>query len=137
MSLYDCRPHTSYSEKYTPFELVFGRKRSLPNFSSKIDPIYNIDNYYAEIKYKIQNANRSAKELIERHKIQNKLQHDRNAKPINIKINDKVVLCEENRHKHNPLYMGPYVILDIMDENVKIQDVNRKKEKIVQKLHYG
>lgn len=130
---YNNSPHSSYFHKYTPFELVFGKKCNLPEFDNKIDPVYNIDNYVAELKYKLQHASKAAREMIIKHKNDNKKCHDKNARPLELQINDKVVLCENNRHKHEAIYSGPYIVEEIFDENVKISNPSTKKDKIVHK----
>ena len=53
--VYNTTEHT-YTN-YTPYELVFGRKAHLPQdiYKTKIEPVYYIDDYYFEMKYKLQN----------------------------------------------------------------------------------
>lgn len=132
---YNISPHISYDAKYTPFELVFGRKCPTPNIlhSEKIDPIYNIDNYALETRYKLQTAQKIAHDLINKSKYRAKLNADKRSNPINVNIDDKVILIDETRGKHDPLYTGPYKIIEIIGENVKILDINKNKNKLVHK----
>lgn len=46
VSSYTSTPNFAIGD-YTPYELVYGREPNLPDFmtSTKIDPVYNIDNY--------------------------------------------------------------------------------------------
>lgn len=97
---------------YTPFELVFGRKRYLSESSTKLDPIYNIENYYLELKYRLQHAHKVAVELINKSKNNIKIQHDKHARPLQVQVGDKVLLCN-NRHKHDAMYSGPYIMIDV------------------------
>lgn len=53
---YNSMPHISFNEQFTPFELIFGKKFNILNIFSNnvIEPIYNIENYASELKYKLQ-----------------------------------------------------------------------------------
>lgn len=84
---YNNTPHSSYHGKYTPFELVFGKKREKPHVlnSNRIDPIYNIDDYSLDLKYKLQQANKMASELIEHSKSKAKNVFDKQIRQLNIK----------------------------------------------------
>lgn len=51
------------STGYTPHELVFAYKLSLPsNLKKKPDPVYNYEDYYTELKYKLQTAHHLARQ---------------------------------------------------------------------------
>lgn len=128
-------PHSSFNTQYSPFELVFGRKpNEIPFLASKtIDPIYNIDNFALETRFKLQNAQKWANDLLQQSNCANKHAYDKNTNPIGIFVNDKVMLVNENRHKHEPLYKGPYIVRKISDQNVKIMAENSKKAKLVHK----
>ena len=61
--------NTVFDNKFTPFELVFGKKVSIMNETNiNLEPIYNIDNYKTEIKHRLQKTNILARTLIEKHK---------------------------------------------------------------------
>lgn len=63
---YNTTTHSALGDKYTPYELVFSRKvNSMENINlSKIDPVYNIENYVIECRYRLQRAHIEAKQLI-------------------------------------------------------------------------
>lgn len=123
-----------FDNKFTPFELVFGRIAVLPNeFSANLDPIYNLDDYSKEIKYRLQETNLLAKQLIAKHKNRNKNYYDKFSKPITLKINDIVLLQKEPYEKHKNIYEGPYIIKNTNDTNVTIYNKITKKEKTVHK----
>ena len=75
-------PNTAFDNKFTPFELVFGKKPTHPNITieQRIDPIYNIENYSKEMKYRLQKTHAMAKDLINKHKEKNKNLYDIHAK---------------------------------------------------------
>lgn len=132
---YNTTPHSSFNHKYSPFELVFGRIPNPPIFFSQnqIEPIYNFDSLATQLKFKLQLAHKHAKILLENSKIRNKNNYDKSIKPINLNINDKVLIVDETRNKHNPIYKGPYVI-ELIDEcNVTIFDPKKQKTKLVHK----
>lgn len=76
---YNITQHSSNGELYSPYELVFGRRVSLPIdfLNGKVDPIYNVDNYVKTMKYMLQNAHVKTAELIGKMKLRNKQYNDR------------------------------------------------------------
>lgn len=69
--------------------------------------------------------------MIIRHKNENKNIFDKKARPINLKMNDKILLCENSRHKHEVISSGPYIVLSLDDKNIKMKNVNSNKTKII------
>lgn len=133
---YNTTPHTTFNFEYTPFELTFGKPTRQIDIlkQNNIDPIYNVDNLAKEIKYRLQHAHKRAADLIQKAKERNKSVYDRKIKPMNLKPNDKIVLVDYTRGKFDPVYRGPYLVLDILtNNNVTIRDVNSNKIKTVHK----
>lgn len=132
---YNITPHSTFNNQYSPFELTFGKTPEIFELinTQNIDPIYNIDNYAKEIKFKLQTAHRQAVQLIEKSKLKNKAIYDQKSKPIDLKVNDKIILVNENRNKHESLYKGPFIITKIIESNIEILDINSKKTQIVHK----
>jgi hypothetical protein len=79
---YNNTVHTSTS--YAPFELVYGKQCVLPSRLNNniVEPVYNIDNYVIELRYRIQLANKDAREKLILDKHKRKLSYDQNAKSI-------------------------------------------------------
>lgn len=125
---YNISKHESNGNKYSPFELVFGKKPTLPCdiLNGQIDPIYNIDNYVKEFKFRLQNAHNQSVKIIEKMKFRNKLYYDRNINPIDIKIGELVFMNKEPYDKHNKIRTGPYEVLEINHPNVTIKMGNKK-----------
>lgn len=132
---YNTTPHSSFNHRYSPFELVFGRIPNPPTFLSqtKIDPVYNFDSLAIQLKYKLQLAHKHAKVFLENSKIRNKINYDKSINPINLNINDKVLIVDETRNKHDPIYKGPYLIQQIDNCNVTILNPLNQKTKLVHK----
>lgn len=100
---------------------------------NNLDPIYNIENYSKEIKYRLQKTHILAKNLIEKHKTRNKNYYDLHSKPIKLQINDNVLLQKEPYDKFKSIYDGPYIITNIDGVNVTIYNNVSKREKTVHK----
>lgn len=61
---YNTTVHTE--TQFTPFELVFGKKCSLPsNLTNDLDPLYNFNSYPCELKYRLQLSQKEAKNNLE------------------------------------------------------------------------
>lgn len=118
---YNSSPHSDHH--YTPFELVFGKQ---PNYPSSlqhvetIEPVYNVEKYSSELRFKLQVTAKKARELLDSAK-QKRISTTKSS-PINLKMGDTVFLQKENRRKLEQVYTGPYKIVDINHPNVSIQD---------------
>lgn len=132
---YNITPHSSFKNRYSPYELMFGKQvNDLEIINNDvIDPLYNIDNYALEFRYRLQTAYKNAINLLIESKNKNKEFFDKKCNPLNIAIGDKVILVAEGKTKHEPLYKGPFQVTKIMDTNVEILDINNNKSKIVHK----
>lgn len=127
---YNITPNSSLDLKFTPYELVFGKKpnNSLNFDTTRIEPCYNLDNFSKELKYKLQIAHSVAKELLEITKRNNKAQYDRNVNPIILKINDNVLVRNNSGKKLDNVMLGPFIVNKVLETNVELLDkVNNKK----------
>jgi len=80
---------------YCPYELVLGKPSNLPkqfNSIKNIEPIYNIDDYGRESKYRLGIAHKRSKIMLQENKRKNKEFYDLTANDIDISIGDKVLL---------------------------------------------
>lgn len=117
------------STKYTPYELVYGKKCNLPsNIGNKIDPVYNYDDYIIELKHKLQVAQKDTRETLIGNKQNRKNTYDRDYKTKNDRFEqgDLVLLKNENRKKLDPIYIGPFEVLDDKGVNCEIKYGNKK-----------
>lgn len=129
---YNTTHHSSFNHKLTPFELVFGRQlNSFEHlFIGGVEPVYNIDDYSKELKFKLQIANQQAKVFLDKSKLLNKKYYDKTQNKIELKIGDKVLIKKEPRDKYQSIYSGPFEVIEIIDSNIKILDNNKKIQKI-------
>lgn len=127
---YNTSKSTSNDMKYTPFEMIFGRSNNMPHqiLDGRIDPIYNTDNYVHELKLRLQTAHKEAGEIVNKIKLRNKKNYDRNVNKINFQVGDKIKVINEPYHKHKFIYNGPFNIIAVENENVII-DLNGKIHK--------
>lgn len=128
-------PHISLELKYTPFELIFAKKANEIECLSqnKIDPVYNIENYSKEVKFRLQVMHNLAKQFLDLSKQRNKQNYDKNMKCEHFEIGNLVLLRKEVRHKFDPIYDGPFEIKEIKDANALIRDPSQNKEMLVHK----
>lgn len=81
--LYNITKSSCFKNRYSPYELVFGKlANSMEFLENEIQPLYNIDNYAREIKYRLQVANKRAIELLDVMKKKNKYYYDKKINPI-------------------------------------------------------
>ena len=131
---YNTTPHTV--TKFTPYELVFGRKSNLPSLLTNCnDPIYTFEDYLTELKTKLQHSFNIARDRILDYKERNKTYYDKKAKPQWYEIGNSVMLQKETfaidkSKKLQPRYEGPYEILEIQPPNCIIRFKNNKKLKV-------
>lgn len=107
---YNTSYHSSFDHNFTPFELEYARKSLVPDFLKldKIDPLYNLDNFALEVKYRLQATAEAARLLLNKNNIRSKTTYDNHINPINIKLHNMVMIRNEARHKNDAIYKGPY-----------------------------
>lgn len=131
---FNTTPHTEHG--FTPFELVFGHKANLPQNligTQTIAPVYDINQYYNELRFKIQNSNNIANHNLIEHKEKRQIVANNSLNPINLEVGDKVYLKNENRKKLDPFYTGPYIVSEMKIPNSTIVHPITNKPLIVHK----
>lgn len=126
------------STKYTPYELVFGYLPRLPTSITQPPEFhYTYDDYIQDLKMKLNKSYEIAKQNIHESKETNKRYYDKNASHEDYQIGDLVYLLNETSKpstskKLNPLYTGPYEIIEInspVNLTLKIKRRNFKVHK--------
>jgi len=100
----------SMAHDYCPYELVFGKTLNLPqhfNSIDKIKPPYIVDDYAKESKFRLEQAFKRARLMLECHKKKQKIRYDKNTLDFDLRIGDQVLLKNETGHKLDFKYTGP------------------------------
>ena len=115
---------------YCPFELVFGKSPSQYEFlrTNSVDPVYNMDAYYLETKFRLQNTYARARELPQKSKLARKIHFDKHINPLEISINDLVLVENEPRAKFDPVFKRPFKVIKKNPPNCTIVDGNKEFE---------
>ena len=111
--------------RYTPYELVFGKIAQLPsNVTTKVDPIYNFDDYPKELKYRLQVAWDDARYNLIQSKSRRKEKCDLVRAEFSFKEGDKVLMRNPLSDKSDAVYKGPYEVISDEGSNaiVKVKD---------------
>ena len=127
---YNTTPSSTHG--YTPFELVYGKTPPSYDFlaTTNVEPLYNIENYSKELRFKLQIAQKRANELLEKAKNNVKKRYDLKSYPQTIQVNDMVYLRDESSHKLDSVYKGPYQVLEVDEQNNCIIKMKNKKQAI-------
>lgn len=121
------------AHEFSPFELVFGRKTSIPKELNNgvVDAVYNVELYNKELKYRLQLAHERAKNYLLKAKFKRKAIFDEESRPFNMSVNDRVLLKNEQKKKLEPLYAGPFVVVSVDEPNCVIRDERSGKTQTV------
>lgn len=132
--VFNTTPHTSTS--YSPHELLYGMKPNLPNaLKGKVQTIYNYDDYIYELKYRMQKAHCLARENQIKNKERSKDHYDKKANQDEFKVGQLVLMencCVTGQgRKLQPLYTGPYEIIDCPTSVNSEIKISKNKTKVV------
>ncbi|KAL4136407.1 hypothetical protein QTP88_007955 [Uroleucon formosanum] len=114
---------------YQPYELVYGRQVEVPHsLSRNPQPCYNYDDYNFELRNKLQESHKLARDKIIKTKEKAKTNYDKNERSININVGDKVLTKDHTQKgKLSPKWKGPFEVINIHDnQNVSIQRGNKE-----------
>lgn len=129
---YNTTSHSSFDDKFSPYQLVFNRNPNLPDdLTREVSPIYNFENYVNEARYRLQIAHNEAHKLLIKSKERNKQLYDKNSRNVNLSIGDKVYIESLPYNKHKNVNQGPFNIVEINEPNVTVID----KFKVTKTIH--
>jgi hypothetical protein len=134
MFTYNTTEHTAMG--YTPFELVFGHKSTLPSaLKDTPGPQYNYDDYASELKSRLQTAHQMAKDNLISSKTKSKEYYDQKTETFAFHVGDKVLLYDETvrrgrSKKLSSQWIGPYEVVTVDKVNATI-----KRGRRIQKVH--
>ena len=124
----------SVTHNYCPYELVFGKQHNLPkqlNSIDRIEPIYNIDDYAKEVKFRLETAYKRARLMLESNKAKQKELYDSKVLDFNLNIGDQVLLKNETGHMLEPVYIGPFEVIGMeSNNNITVKNKKNKEQKV-------
>jgi len=125
--VYNSTEHTSTN--FQPYALLYGKELDIPvKLKCNPEPRYNYDDYIFDLKQKLQESHKIARERLIKRKIKSKEQYDKNQHSEDIHVKDLILLKDNTqKNKLSPLWKGPYEVLEVLDtENVVIQRGRRQ-----------
>jgi len=120
-------PHTM--TKYIPYEILFGRKANVPGqLQQRPTAVYNYDDIVHVVKKRLQECDELARANLVQTKQNRIAQQASKVNMHKVYAGDKVLLRNENASKLDPLWKGPYVIVEVdSDRPNVIIELNKKK----------
>lgn len=115
---------------YSPHYLLYGYTIDVPvSLKSNPTPVYNYDNYVSVLQNRLRTAYEYAREKIVKSKETNKRIYDEHINPVEFRVGSKVLLWNDNKqNKLDTLYKGPFLVVDVENENCII-NYNGKNKK--------
>lgn len=117
---YNTTPNASNDFRYSPFEILFGKKPNISLGNTTLSPIYNVDNVVHEIKHRLANAHSETKNIIDKIKVRNKQHYDKSTNKIEFRIGEKIKIVNEPYDKFKHIYSGPFEIIKIEGKNIVV-----------------
>lgn len=116
---------------YTPMQLLFGFNSEIPdNLKKGMDPIYNFEDYYFELRHKLQISFDLARKRLTEAKERSKRYYDANQNVRSFHINEWVLLKNPARiNKLDVIWQGPFQVVEVHEgvSNITILVKNRKR----------
>ena len=92
-----------------------------------IDPLYNLDSYYNDLKQKLQLTNWDAREHLIASKQARVQKFNANLRPTRMfNPGEKVLLKSGSRSKQEPIFNGPYLVVKDENPNLVIRIKNKE-----------
>lgn len=121
-------PHTS--TKLTPMDCLFGFTAELPStLKGKVDPTYNFEDYFFELRQKLQTTYQFARKNIIKTKTDRKKHYDQYTNPAVFTIGQKVLLFNQTKgNKFSENWLGPFEVISVNNNvNTTIKIRNKLK----------
>jgi hypoxanthine-guanine phosphoribosyltransferase len=122
---FNTTPHSI--TKYSPYEMLFGRKCNLPGELGERGPLYNYDDIVQVIKHRMRESHHIARQNLQKFKErQRERVPEKNVSKI--QVNDLVLVQKKPRHnKLDALWEGPYEVKELRLPNLVLQRIGKRK----------
>ncbi|KAL4104594.1 hypothetical protein QTP88_019888 [Uroleucon formosanum] len=99
------------------------KNQAMPKIGCGLDqldwPTYNYDDYQKELKQRLREAHRIARERLMKNKIKTKASYDQTSNPITIHVNDRMLIQDKTRKgKLSPKWLVANVPLGVQAESI-------------------
>lgn len=110
---YNNTPHVSTG--YAPMQLLYVFVADIPGtIKKRVKPRYNYDDYYFDLRYKLQKSFKLARENLRDAKLRSKQQYDKKTTKEQFHIGDQCLLRSESRSgKLADHWVGPYEVVSV------------------------
>jgi hypothetical protein len=118
--------------RYTPYEVLFGRKAKIPGqLQQTPTPVYNFDDIVQDIKRRLQECHAIARANLKQTKQDRVARQTSKVNMPKISTGEKVLLKNEKASKLDPIWLGPYDVVEVdpNGSNVTIRITKKKKIK--------
>lgn len=132
LAMFTYNTHFHKSTNFTPFELIFGRKASIPNsLTMKPEFKYTYDDYHINLKLKLNKSFELAREKLISAKEKSKVHYDTKINKYNYKVGDLACIYNKDikkgiNKKLQPNYKGPYKIVKINPNKTIVLQIKNK-----------
>lgn len=117
--------------KFTPFKILFGHEAEIPSAITNTNPpAYTYGNYAEDLIIKLNEIYRIASENIDSSKATAEQSYDRNTKPIQFHVGDKVLHKIPKRSALDPLWSGPHTVTNVNSPENTTIFINRRKRRV-------
>lgn len=113
---------------FTPYELMFGNKPTIPNSIFDESPGTTYPDYVRMLHNRLKYSREKALDFIRKSKESSKTYYDTRTRPIKYKVGDYVYLKNHLRLRKalSPIWKGPYKVVKINGNNTLTLLINRR-----------
>ncbi|KAL7302819.1 hypothetical protein TKK_0004857 [Trichogramma kaykai] len=134
MAMFSYNTSVHEAHQFQPFQLVFGKLPTLPTEESieKSGKIVTYTDYVRKLCKTLSEIKAIAREKLIDAKLKNKFYYDRKTNAESFKPGDYVYLLKGGKqHKLGDQYTGPYLVLEVNNDNNNVKIEIKNKHKII------
>lgn len=117
---------------FTPMEVLYGFTPIIPtDVKQEPEPLYNYDDYVLELKNKLQNAYKIARQNLLNSKEFTKKYYDKKIYPVKFHVGDKVLVKDAaKKGKLSQVWLGPFTVVEVPTEVNTTIRINKRNRRI-------